>query len=387
MTGTLLSANHAAAHAAVLAARANRLGRGFCSGVYPITPSTECMERLCAQPIEKGEVIRVEGEHSAMAVCIGAAAAGARSFTTTSSNGLAYMAENVVAAALQRLPIVMVVANRSLGPPWNLWADHGDSLLLRDSGWLQLYCADNQEVFDSVLCAFRLAEDPRVLLPVMICQDGFVLSHTVAQTELADQEDVDRFLPPLALPHRLGDEPRVLGGVTTPHQTEVHRRQHHEAMGRALEVYPEVQDAFAAQFGRRPADPVVSYRTEGAELVLLAMGTLAGTVERAVDLARRRGIRAGALRVRMLRPLPESFLRRQLAGKARVAVLDRNLSPGFGGVLGGEVRSCLDGRTLLQNYIIGIGGGDVRPGQILQLIDDLRERDTAGPPQIWEVGE
>ena len=161
MTVRLLSANHAAALAAALAGRANRTARGFCSGVYPITPSTECMELLCNQEIEKGEVVRVESEHSAMAVCIGAAASGARTFTTSSSNGLALMAENVVAAALLRLPVVMVAANRTLGPPWNIWADHGDTLMLRDSGWVQLYCADNQEVLDTVLCAYRRSSSAR----------------------------------------------------------------------------------------------------------------------------------------------------------------------------------------------------------------------------------
>lgn len=171
MSVELLSGNHAAATAAALAGRANRGARGFVSGLYPITPSTECMELLCALEIEKAQVVRVESEHSAMGVCIGAAAAGARTFTATSSNGLVYMAENAMAAALLRLPVVMMVANRTVGPPWNVWADHGDSLLLRDAGWIQLYCADNQEVLDSLLCAYRLAEDPRLLLPVMVCQD------------------------------------------------------------------------------------------------------------------------------------------------------------------------------------------------------------------------
>ena len=185
MAVELISANHAAALAATLAGRANRTARGFCSGVYPITPSTECMEYLCGQEIEKGKVVRADSEHNAMGICIGASASGARSFTTTCSNGLAYMVENCVAAAGYRLPIVMSVANRTLGPPWNIWADHGDSLMMRDLGWLQLYSADNQEVFDTVLCAFKLAEDPRVLMPALTCMDGFILSHTMAQVELS----------------------------------------------------------------------------------------------------------------------------------------------------------------------------------------------------------
>ena len=289
MTVELLSGNHAAATAAILAGRANRGGRGFVSGLYPITPSTECMELLCAQEIPKGQVVRVESEHSAMGVCIGAAAAGARTFTATSANGLIYMAENAVAAALLRLPVVMMVANRTLGPPWNVWADHGDSLFLRDAGWLQIYCSDNQEVLDSVLCAYRMAEDPRLLLPAMVCQEAFVLSHTVTQTDVPEQEAVDRFLPPLDLRTRLAGEARVLGGIDSPHVTEVHRAQHQEAMSRVFEVYEEVQEAFQSAFGRRPPDPVVAHRAEDAETLVVSMGTLASTVEGVVDAERARG--------------------------------------------------------------------------------------------------
>ncbi|GAB4171423.1 MAG: pyruvate synthase subunit PorA [Geothermobacteraceae bacterium] len=386
MATELISANHAAAAGATLAARANRTGRGFCAGVYPITPSTECMEYLCGQNIEKGQVVRVEGEHSAMAVCIGAVAGGARSFTATSSNGLAYMAENVVTAALLRLPMVMMVANRTLGPPWNIWADHGDSLLVRDSGWLQFYCADNQEVLDTVLFAYRLGEDARIMLPVMVCQDGFVLSHTMAQTDVPSQEQVDAFLPPLQVKHRLADQPHALGSVVLPQQTEVLRRQHHEAMLRVFEVYPELQADFRRVFGRDIADPVVAYRCEDAEVLIVSMGTLASTVERTVDRLRDRGVRAGGVRVRLFRPFPAAQLRTLTAGRSRVAVLDRDISPGFGGVLWGEVRSCAPAGTLVQNYMIGLGGGDVRPEHVEQVVDDLLGRETAGEPLLVEVG-
>jgi pyruvate/2-oxoacid:ferredoxin oxidoreductase alpha subunit len=386
MAGQLLSANHAAALAAALAGRANRTGRGFCSGVYPITPSTECMELLCNQEIEKGEVVRVESEHSAMAVCIGAAASGARTFTTTSSNGLAFMAENVVAAAMLRLPVVMVAANRTLGPPWNIWADHGDTLLLRDSGWVQLYCADNQEVLDSVLCAYRLAEDRRVLLPVLVCQEGFVLSHTMTETLVPPQERVDRFLPPLDLPGRLVGTPRVMGGIDAPHTTEVHRAQHHEAMGRVFEVYREVQAAFERELGRRPADPLVPYRAEDAETLVVSMGTIASTVERAVDEARARDERLGSVRVRMFRPFPAEQLARLFRGVRRIAVIDRDLSPGFGGVLWGEVRGQAEPGAVVQGYVIGVGGGDVRPEHVTAIAADLAARGSAGAPILMEAG-
>jgi pyruvate/2-oxoacid:ferredoxin oxidoreductase alpha subunit len=385
MAGQLLSANHAAALAAALAGRANRTARGFCSGVYPITPSTECMELLCNQEIEKGEVVRVESEHSAMAVCIGAAASGARTFTTSSANGLALMAENVVAAALFRLPVVMVAANRTLGPPWNIWADHGDTLMLRDTGWVQLYCADNQEVLDSVLCAYRLAEDRRVLLPVLVCQEGFVLSHTMTETDVPAQERVDRFLPALDLPARLAATPRVMGGIDAPHSTEVHRAQHHEAMERVFEVYREVQDAFERDFGRRPADPVVPHRAEDAETLIVSMGTIASTAEAIVDEARGRGERLGSVRVRMFRPFPADRLAALFRGVRRIAVLDRDISLGFGGVLWGEARALAEPGAIVQGYVIGAGGGDVRPEHVAAIATDLSARTAAGRPVLVEA--
>ena len=338
----LISANHGAALAATLAGRANRTGRGFCSGVYPITPSTECMEYLCGQQIDKGKVIRVESEHSAMGVCIGAAAAGARTFTATSSNGLAYMAENCVAAAGLRLPVVLAVANRTMGPPWNIWADHGDALMLRDQGIIQFYCADNQELFDTVLAAFRLAEDGRVMMPAMVCMEGFILSHTVAQTRIPEQEQVDRFLPLTAIPHQLGETPHTLGQMEVPYQTEEHRMQHHAALLAVPQVYAEIQDSFEQIFDRRLADPVIPYKADDADTLIVSIGTIGATAERVVDTLRAQGQKVGALRVRLFRPLPVEQIQRWFAGKKRIAVIDRNISLGFGGVLWGEVRALAD---------------------------------------------
>ncbi len=384
MTAELLSANHAAARAATLAGRANRFGRGFGSGVYPITPQSECIELLCQQDFDKGAVVRVESEHSAMGVCIGAALGGARTFTASSSNGLAYMAENVFAAAFYRLPIVMMAVNRTLGPPWNIWVDHGDTLMLRDAGWVQFYCEDNQEVADTTLLAFRLAEDARVLLPAMVCQDAFVLSHTMMMTDLPGQQAVDDFLPPLELPHAVKTAPVTVGGLDFPHEAEVHRREHHEAMLRVPSVYAEVQDAFERHFGRRPADRVVPYRMDDAEVVLVSMGTTAATARAVVDAARERGVKAGALRVRMFRPFPEDLLAAHLRGRARVAVLDRDVSPGLGGVLWSELRALATG-GLVQNYMLGLGGGDVRPEHLEKVLEDVMKRDRAGEPLMMEV--
>jgi pyruvate/2-oxoacid:ferredoxin oxidoreductase alpha subunit len=281
----------------------------------------------------------------------------------------------------------MMAVNRTLGPPWNIWVDHGDTLMLRDAGWIQLYCEDNQEVHDSILMAFRLAEDERVLLPVMVCQDAFVLSHTMMMTDIPDQAAVDAFLPCLSLPHRVTDRPRVVGGLDFPHQTEMHRKQHLDAMARVIDVHREVQDEFERCFGRRPPDPVVPYRMEDAELVILSMGTTASTARLAVDAARERGVRAGALRLRMFRPLPEAALRAALSGKRRVAVIDRDSSPGLGGVVWGEVRALADPGAIVQNYLVGLGGGDIRPEHVERILADLTARDAAAEPIFLESGE
>lgn len=385
MTIELITANHAAARAVTLAGRANRRGRGFGGGLYPITPQTECIELLCKQEIEKGQVVLVESEHSAMAVSMGFSLAGARAFTASSSNGLAYMTENVFAAAFYRLPIVMMAVNRTLGPPWNIWVDHGDTLMLRDAGWIQLYCEDNQEVADSMLFAYRLAEDRRILLPTMVCQDAFVLSHTMMNTDFPDQEKVDEFLPVMDLPHRVGDQPVTLGGLDFPHETEIHRQQFQHAMERVPAVYTECQDAFEEVFGRRPADPVIPYRMDDAEVVLVSMGTMASTARTVVDAARERGLKVGSLRVRMFRPLPADLSTRHLAGRERIGVLDRDLSPGLGGILWGELRGCVPDGPLIQNYMIGLGGGDVRAQHLEALLEDLLSREAPGKPQFMEV--
>ncbi len=385
MSLELLSANHGAAMAATLAARANRRGRGFVSGVYPITPSTECMEFLCNQKIEKGHVVRVESEHSAMGVCIGGAAAGARTFTATSSNGLAYMVENCITAATMRFPVVMAVANRTLGPPWNIWADHGDALILRDAGIIQFFCADNQEVFDSVLCGFRLAEDKRVMMPVMVCMEGFILSHRTAQIEVPAQDKVDAFLPPTDVPHRLGEIPHTLGQIEVPHQTEMHRMQHHAAMLAVPAIYAEIQDEFEKIFGRRPPDILVPYKTDDAETLIVSMGTIPITAERVVDELRAQGKKVGSLRVRLFRPLPVDAVRKIFTGKKRIAVIDRNIGLGMGGVLWQDTRAFADPGAVVQDYLAGMGGGDIRPEHIATMVEDIEARSESGAPKLMEM--
>ena len=382
----LITANHAAGLAATMAGRANRNALGFGSGIYPITPQTESIEFLAAQTIEKGAVIRVESEHSAMAVCIGVSIAGARSYTASSSNGLAYMAENVFTAAMFRLPIVMMAVNRTLGPPWNIWVDHGDTMMLRDSGWLQFFCEDNQEVFDMLLMAFRIAEDPKVLLPAMVCQDAFVLSHTMMMTDLPTQEQVDQFLPSCNVPHRVRNTAITIGALEFPHETEVHRLQMAEAIGRVPEVYAKAQDEFEKIFGRRPPNALIPYRTEDAEILLVSMGTTAGTARVAVDQAREKGIKAGSLRLNMFRPFPDRLLKEAFKNIPRIAIVDRSLSPGLGGVLWSESNALVAPNTIVQNFMLGLGGGDVRPKHLLEIFEDMNSRTVAEDPILKEVG-
>src|SRR5210317_273780 len=224
MTMHLATGNYAAGYSMSIAGEANRHARGNVCGIYPITPQTEIVEYAAKFPFSKGKVVATESEHSAMGVCIGASLHGARSFTASSSNGLAYMAENVMVAAFYRLPIVMSAVNRTLGPPWNIWADQGDTLMFRDFAWVQLYCDSNQDVADTALLAFRLAEDPRILLPVMVCMDAFIVSHTSMEIELATQEQADLYLPPCEVPHRLDSgHPFTTGGMTFPQDTLTHR--------------------------------------------------------------------------------------------------------------------------------------------------------------------
>jgi pyruvate/2-oxoacid:ferredoxin oxidoreductase alpha subunit len=272
-----------------------------------------------------------------------------------------------------------------MGPPWNIWADHSDALTLRDHGLIQFYCADNQELFDTVLCAFRLAEDARVMMPAMVNMEGFILSHTVAQTQIPEQGQVDDFLPLTDIPHRLGAVPHTLGQIEVPHQTEMHRWQHHSAMLEVPKVYGEIQKEFEAIFGRRLADAVEAYRAEDAEILIVSMGTIGVTAERVVDELRAEGRRVGSLRVRLFRPLPVEAIRACYAGKQRIAVIDRDISLGLGGVLWAETRSLADPGAVVQNYIAGLGGGDVRPEHIVKMLADLQSRESSGAPALMEA--
>ena len=383
MSRAYVTGNHAAGYALAVAGEANREARGCCAGAYPITPQTEIIEYLMAHPFAKGSVVPVESEHSAMGVCIGASLAGARAFTASSANGLLYMMENVFAAGYYRLPLVMVASNRTLGPPWNIWVDQGDSLALRDAAWLQFYCDSHQDLVDTILVAFRVAEDRRVLLPALVAQDGFLLSHTQMVVDLPEQDLVDAYLPPLDLPHHLDvDHPRMYGGMTWPRDTQRQRADIQAAMDAMPEVMTEALDEFEQLFGRRPAGAFSATRVDDADTVLVACNTLAQTAAEVVRARRAAGQKVGLVRVKLFRP----FLRREfvaaLGPASRVAVLDRNHSPGSGGIFWNEIATSLRARpdVVLQDYIVGLGGSDVAPEVIDGILEDVGTRAAAADP-------
>jgi len=335
MARKLITGNHAAGHALALAGEANRGGRGCTGGAYPITPQTEIIEYLLNFPFTKGRIVPVESEHSAMAVCIGASLAGARAFTASSSNGLAYMTENVFCAGYYRLPIVMVAVNRTLGPPWNIWSDQGDALALRDAPWIQFFCDTHQEVLDTVLVAFRVGEDRRVLLPVLVSMDAFILSHTTSETDLPEQHAVDRFLPTCDIPHCLDQQhPVTVGGLIWPRETASQRWEIDQAFRNVEPVFEQARREFADVFGRSVGGPISAIGTEDAEVVLVASGAIACTAADVVHERRRAGERIGLIKVKLFRPFLGTAIRRALGKATKVGVLDRNYAPGWAGSSG-----------------------------------------------------
>ena len=386
MSFEVITGNHAAGYALSAAGEANRTARGVACGIYPITPQTEIVEYVAKFPFSKGRVVPVESEHSAMAVSMGASISGARAFTASSANGLAYMAENIMVAGYYRLPIVMVAVNRTLGPPWNIWADQGDTLALRDFAWLQFYCETNQEVLDTTLLAFRIAEDRRILLPAMICMDAFIVSHTQTETDIPDQDTVDKFLPDLDLPHRMHyDEARTFGGLAWPHEGLASRLEIDEAMKRVPEVYGECRTIFEETFGRDPGAAVQTFDTYDADVVLVASGTMATTAREVVRQRREAGEKVGLVKIKMYRPFPAEKLRKACETASRVAVLDRNYAAGAGGIFWQDTLAAFQGHRndlLIQNYLTGLCGGDVTPTVVDEILADVEQRSVAGEP-VW----
>lgn len=332
---------------------------------YPITPQTEIVEQI-ANFVNSGSLkaryIPVESEHSAMAACIGASITGSRTFTATSSHGLLYMHEMVNWAAGARLPIVMANVNRALGPGWNIWAEHTDSLQTRDTGWLQVYVSTVQEAYDTTLMAFRIAEDRRVYLPVMVNLDGFALSHI---TQQLDESPVGDFLPPLVLDHAIDtNNPAGYGCMTSATDFFKIRYDIERSMRDSVQVIRETEEKFAEKFGRSYSW-TDNYLCDDAEVLILSMGTLGKEAEVAVDILRKEGVKAGSMRVRWIRPFPELDLRDR-----ELVVIDRNYSFGFGGILGSSVRA-KTGKECF-NVIAGLGGQEVTYNDIAGFVRNRR---------------
>jgi pyruvate/2-oxoacid:ferredoxin oxidoreductase alpha subunit len=366
-----------------------QLARCEVISAYPITPQTQVVEMLsdmCSDGSLPARFIKVESEHSAMAACVGASATGVRAFTATSSHGLVYMHEMLHWAAGGRLPIVMANINRALGPGWNIWTDQNDSLSQRDTGWIQLYCETNQEVLDTTIQAFKLAE--AVDLPVMIALDAFYLSHTSEPVEVPEQALVDGFLPRRVARVKLDPaDPHAYGALVRPDDYMEMRWDQQAAMDRARDVLDEVDAEWAALTGRSYG-AVEAYRVEDAELLLVTSGTITSTARTVIDDRRDAGERVGLVKVRMFRPFPTAALRRLLRGAARVAVLDRNISPGHGGIFAEEIRAALydvplDDRPPLYGYVLGLGGRDVTPAVIHDIIERTRAATAPEREDLW----
>jgi pyruvate/2-oxoacid:ferredoxin oxidoreductase alpha subunit len=366
-----------------------RLARAEVIAAYPITPQTQVVEELaemCADGRLDARFIKVESEHSAMAACIGASAAGARSFTATSSQGLALMHEMLHWAANGRLPVVMANVNRALGPGWNIWTDQSDSLSQRDTGWVQLYCETNQEVLDTTVMAFKLAET--LDLPVMLVLDAFYLSHTSEPVDVPDQDTVDAFLPRREARYKLDvHDPHAFGALVRPDAYMEMRWHLQEAMGRVESAWREVEEGWARVSGRRYG-AVEGYRVEDAALILVTSGTITSTARYVVDRLREGGEAVGLVKVKMFRPFPAAALRDLLAGAERVAVLDRNLSPGRGGIFAEELRAALysgngSPRPEVYGYVVGLGGRDVTPPVIESIVKSTWQASGPEREDLW----
>lgn len=363
-----------------------RLARVQVVSAYPITPQTHIVEILsdyCATGKMNAKFLRVESEHSCMAALIGAQSAGVRTFTATSGQGLALMHELLHWAAGARLPIVMAEVNRALAPGWNIWVDQTDTLAQRDTGWIQLYCEDSQEVVDTTLQAYRLAES--VALPVMVVLDAFFLSHTYEPVDIPTQAEVDGFIPPYVPKFKLDPkDPYTLGVVAPPNVYMEMRRSIQSAMESVPEVLGLVEDEFQAAFNRRYG-LVDAYRCEDADIVLVMAGTTASTSRQVIDDLRAAGEKAGLLRLRLFRPFPAEALAAALKGAKKVAVVDRNCSFGVGGIFAQEIRAALYNRSgpPVYSYVAGLGGRDVTPATIRAIYETTRAASRPESDSVW----
>lgn len=347
-----------------IAAKAAVMCRPDVVAAYPITPQTTLVEGIAnyiATGEFKGEYICVESEHSAMSACIGASAAGVRAFTGTSSHGLLLMHEMLHWAALARLPIVMCNINRVVGPGWNIWADENDSISQRDTGWIQFYCSSNQEIFDTVVQAFKLGEHEKISLPVMISYNAFILSHTSMPVYIPDQKEIDDFLPKRKPLWKLDvDNPITFGNIILPHEYEKVRKDMQRAQEYAKKLIVEIADEWKKRFGRYHGGLLELYKCDNADHILIAMGAIGAESKVAIDNLRKNGYKVGLARLRVFRPFPQEEILK-LGKKADLIVIDRNISVGIGGAVFNEVKASLHGESdaKVYGYIAGLGGKDV----------------------------
>ncbi|MCL2157487.1 MAG: pyruvate synthase subunit PorA [Methanobrevibacter sp.] len=367
MTKKVMTTNSAVAEAV-------KLAKPQVIPVYPITPQTSISEKLAefvANGEIEGEYIRVESEHSALSAALGASGTGVRVFTATSSQGLMLMHEIIFATAGMRAPIVMANANRSISAPLSIWNDQQDSICQRDSGWIQIYAEDGQEALDSILTAYKISENPKVLLPTMVCLDGFILTHTVEPVDIPSQEEVDRFLPKYAPKHAFLDttNPMSLGTFTDPNYYMEARHQVETAMKNSLNVIEEVNNEFEEIFGRKYG-LVEEYRCGDANIIIVAMGSICSTLRDCVDDLRKRGEKVGLLKVRVHRPFPVDDIKKAIANAEKIAVLDKNISFGVGGALYNDIKAKTDAEAY--NFIIGLGGRDITPDHIDEIVQKTK---------------
>lgn len=373
----VVTGNYAAAYAAMRA-------RVQTVAAYPITPQTFIVEHI-SEFINNGELecayMEVESEHSAMSACVSASATGVRTFTATSSQGLALMHEILPIASGLRLPVVMAVVNRAIAAPINIWVEHNDIMPERDSGWIQVFCDNNQEVHDMVLQAFRIAEDKRVALPMTVNLDAFILSHTVEPVELADAEEADRFVPKYSPPSPTLDpaSPKVIGPFVPPEYMMEVRWALDNAMRQVPKVVEEVNAAFARQFGRDHGGMIDPYMVDDADAVLVTMGTASSTAREVVDELRAAGKKVGLVKLRFWRPYPTEQMRKIVEKAKAVGVFDRAVSYGVAGPSFIELRNAAYGlSTPVMNFIGGLGGRDVSSSDIRFMFDRLLEAARTG---------
>lgn len=346
---------------------------------YPISPQTHIVEGLSAI-VKSGqlapcEYVNVESEFGAMSVAIGSSAAGARTYTATASQGLLFMVEAVYNASGLGLPIVMTVANRAIGAPINIWNDHSDAMSQRDSGWIQLYAEDNQEALDLHIQAFKLAEE--ISLPVMVCMDGFILTHAVEQVDMPTQEQVDEFLPPYEPRQVLDpDDPVSIGAMVGPEAfTEVRYLAHARQM-QALDLIPQIATDFERIFGRNSGGLVHPYLTDDADTIVVALGSVLGTIKDVVDTMRAEGHKVGVLGITSFRPFPLEAVRAALKGAKRIVVLEKALAVGIGGIVSSNIRMALDGVDLRTYTVIaGLGGRPITRPSVRQLLENAANDD------------